>query len=284
MAEQFNEDGGLRLKGDYTSPGSGYTGNTFNTPDDGTPHVSYEEPYKDNMFFEEPYDSTSSSHIITMDDNFAGVMTGAFMYMFMALLVTGITAVVVASSPTLLATIFGSTASLLLIFGLEFGIVWATTAAMKNNNVVLSGVLFFSYAIVNGLTLSVIFLVYTSSSIEQAFFSTAVVFGLMAVVGKVTNKDLSSIGSILMMGLIGVLITSLINFFIGSSALDIGISVVTIIIFMGLTAYDVQKIQNMADEHSGYNASVISLWGAMELYLDFINIFLKILRLMGKRK
>lgn len=283
MEEQFNEGGGLHLKGDYSRPDTGYTGKTFNTSDSGTLHSSYEDPYN-NMSFEEPYNSSSSSPFIIMDDNFAGVLTGSFMYMFIALLVTGITAVVVASSETVFLAICGRLSSLFILFGLEFGIMWATRAAMKNNNVVLSGVLFLAYAIVNGLTFSVIFIVYTSSSIEQAFFSTAVVFGLMAFVGKVTDKDLSSIGTVLLFGLIGVIITTIINFFIGSSVLDIGISIVTIIIFMGLTAYDVQKIQNMSNEHSGYSASVISLWGAMELYLDFINIFLKIIRLTGKRK
>ena len=158
---------------------------------------TYEAPYReDNMYFneyDEPYNSASHSGVVIMDDSAAGVMTGAFMYMFIALLVTGITAVITASSPTLIAALFGNSISLLVVFGLEFAIVFAASAAMSKNNVVLSAVLFFAYAVINGLTFSVIFLVYTASSIQQAFFSTAVVFGLMAFVGKLTKKYLTSI-------------------------------------------------------------------------------------------
>ncbi len=301
MDEQRKDGSGLRLKGDYSQPVSGYDQSTFGTVSSSntygsTNSGSYEAPYSggnvsnnepytnNNSYYDEPYTSSHSDGFIIMDDATAGVMTGAFLYMFIALLVTGITALFTASSETMLMAIFSSRFSFYLVIGLEFAIVLGANSAMKNNNAVLSAVLFFAYAVVNGLTFSVIFLVFQMASIQMAFFSTAVVFGIMAFIGKVTNKDLSSIGSMLIVGLLGTIIVSVVNMFIGSSMVDVGISIVTIVIFLGLTAYDTQKIERMATENSGYNPAVISLWGAMELYLDFINLFLKILRLFGKRK
>ena len=257
MSDYNNDNNNYHFTNDYSSPNPGY----------------------DQSF----YDTTETGSFTVMEDSVKGIMTGVFMYMFIALLVTGITAVFTASSPALLSVIFGNSISLILLLLLEFGVVIAATSAMRKNNVTLSAILFFAYAVINGLTFSVIFLAYTASSIERAFFSTAVVFGLMAFVGFVTKLDLSSIGSILTIGLLGVIITSTVNIFIGSSMLDTGISVVAVLIFLGLTAYDVQKIKDMAAGHSGFNPAVISLWGAMELYLDFINLFLRILRLMGRR-
>ena len=301
MDEQRKDGSGLRLKGDYSQPVSGYDQSTFGKVSssnaygsegggsyeapDSSGNVSNNEPYtNNNSYYDEPYTSSHSDGFIVMDDASAGVMTGAFFYMFLALLVTGIVALFTASSETMLMAIFSSRLSLYLIIGLEFAIVLGANSAMKNNNAVLSAVLFFAYAVVNGLTFSVIFLVFQMASIQMAFFSTAVVFGIMAFIGKVTNKDLSSIGSMLIVGLLGTIIVSVVNMFIGSSMVDVGISIVTIVIFLGLTAYDTQKIERMATENSGYNPAVISLWGAMKLYLDFINLFLKILRLFGKRK
>ena len=289
MEDNKNESG-LRLKGDYSQPASGYDQSTFGTASSGSSYSSagqgsYEAPYSDNGgYYNESYTSSYSDHLIVMDDSVAGVMTGAFMYMFMALMVTGITAFLTASSEAAMAAVFSSRFSFYLIIGLEFGIVLGANAAMKRNNVVLSAVLFFSYAVVNGLTFSVIFFIFEMTSIQTAFFSTAVVFGIMALIGKVTKKDLSSLGSILLVGLLGTIIVSVVNMFIGSSMLDVGISVITIVIFLGLTAYDTNKIERMAMENTGYNPAVISLWGAMELYLDFVNLFLRILSLFGRKK
>lgn len=287
--EEHSSEGGLRLKGDYSQSASGYDQSTFGSASSGSTYSStggsYDAPYTNNSgSYDEPYTSPHSDHLIIMDDSVAGVMTGAFMYMFMALMVTGITAFLTASSDTAMRAIFSGRLTFYLIIGLEFAIVFGANAAMKRNNVVLSAALFFAYAVVNGLTFSIIFFVFEMGSIQTAFFSTAVVFGIMAFIGKVTKKDLSSLGSILLVGLLGTIIVSVVNMFIGSSALDIGISVITIVIFLGLTAYDTQKIERMATENAGYNPAVISLWGAMELYLDFINLFLRILSLFGKRK
>lgn len=277
MADQYNENSGLHLVSDY---GKEHAGRELNEARSmyQTEQSSYQgsDSYFDEAY-QAPYQTTSQTSV-------AGIMTGSFMYMFIALLVTGITAVVTASSPTLLSILFSSSATFTMIFVVELVVVLGANAAMSHNNVALSAVLFFTYAIVNGLTFSVIFLAYTSSSIEQAFFSTAVVFGLMALIGKVTDKDLTSIGSILLVGLLAVLLVSVVNLFIGSSAVEMAVTVVTIIIFLGLTAYDTQKIQKMAASNTGYSPAVISLWGAMQLYLDFVNLFLRILRLMGRKK
>lgn len=264
MADQFNENDGLRLQSQYTQPES-----------------SYSDPYQDREpFYDEPYKST---YTVENTSAVSEVLAGSFMYMFIALLITGITAVMTVTSSVLLSAIFSNSTTFLLLFVVEFGIVFAASAAMNHNNVVLSAILFFAYAVVNGLTLSVIFLAYTASTIEQAFFATAIMFGVMAFIGKVTKKDLTSIGGILMIGLITVIIVSLFNIMIGSSTIDLAITIIAIIIFLGLTAYDTQKIQKMAQANTGYHLAVISLWGAMELYLDFINLFLRILRLFGRR-
>ncbi len=290
MGNQYNENGGLRLKNEYSQTGSDYNqsfdremgfGET-NSSNIYQSESSYNNPGRvDDSYFRESYQSTyagSTQHSVT------SIMTGSFMYMFIALLVTGITAVITASSPTILSVLFGSSTSLMVVFVAEFAIVMGANAAVRHNSVVLCGVLFFVYSIVNGLTCSIIFIAYTASSIEQAFFAAAAVFGVMAFVGKITDRDLTSIGSLCFIGLIGVIITSLINIIIGSTALDMAVSAVTIVLFLGLTAYDTQKIKKLAESNTGYNAAVISLWGALELYLDFINIFLNIIRLMGKRK
>lgn len=264
MADQFNENDGLHLQSQYTQPES-----------------SYSDPYQDmEPFYQEPYRST---YTVENTSTVSEVLTGSFMYMFIALLITGITAVITVTSPVLLSAIFSNSTTFMLLLVMEFGIVFAASAAMKRNNIVLSGILFFAYAVVNGLTLSVIFLAYAASTIERAFFATAIMFGVMAFIGKVTKKDLTSIGNILLIGLIAVILASLVNIMIGSTVMDLAITIIAIIIFLGLTAYDTQKIQKMAQANTGYSLAVISMWGAMELYLDFINLFLRILRLFGRR-
>ena len=147
--------------------------------------------------------------------------------------------------------------------------------------------LFAVYSILNGMTCSVVLLVYTGESVYKAFLSTAGMFGAMSVYGLYTKRDLTSFGSFLRMGLFGLIIATVINLFIKSSMADIYISIFGIIIFLGLTAYDTAKIKTMADEIDGNDENVVgrvAVIGALELYLDFINIFLYLLRLFGKRR
>lgn len=243
--------------------------NDWNEMDYGMQDPVYQEPYQSSLS-----DRTSVSEVVT----------GAFMYMFIALLVTGITGVLIASSETALRLVFSSSATFIGVIVLELVVAFAARAAMNKNSVVLSAVLFFAYAFLNGVTFSVIFIAYTKSTINRAFLITAVMFGVMAFIGKVTDVDLTKLGNILLIGLVGVIVASLINIFIGSTMLELGITVIAIVIFLGLTAYDMQKIQRIAAEGYGMSPAVVSLWGAMELYLDFINLFLRVLQLMGRKK
>lgn len=147
--------------------------------------------------------------------------------------------------------------------------------------------LFFLYSGLNGLTLSTIFLAYTLSSIANTFFITALLFAVMALYGMTTKRDLTKMGTYLIMGLVGIIIASVINFFLRSSSFDYIISFIGVIIFTGLTAYDVQKFTRISQEMGNPNGEVgvkVSIIGALNLYLDFINLFLFLLRFLGRRK
>jgi hypothetical protein len=143
--------------------------------------------------------------------------------------------------------------------------------------------LFVAYSAVNGISLSFIFIAYKIGTIYKVFASTAVLFGVMALLGATTKTDLSKMGSFLMMALFGIVIASLINMFTHSPMMDYIISIVGVIVFTGLTAYDVQKIKNMEHEFEGEGRAKVGLMGALSLYLDFINLFLMLLRLFGRR-
>jgi FtsH-binding integral membrane protein len=141
--------------------------------------------------------------------------------------------------------------------------------------------LFVAYSAINGISLSFIFLAYSLGTIYKVFLSTSLLFGLMAFLGATTKTDLTKMGSFLMMALFGIVIASLINMFTKSPAMDYIISIVGVIVFTGLTAYDVQKIKNLEHEVEGESRAKIGLMGALTLYLDFINLFLMLLRLFG---
>ena len=143
--------------------------------------------------------------------------------------------------------------------------------------------LFVAYSAINGISLSFIFIAYKLGTIYKVFASTAVLFGVMALLGATTKTDLTKMGSFLMMALFGMIIASLINYFTKSPMMDYIISIVGVIVFTGLTAYDVQKIKNMEHEFEGEGRAKIGLMGALSLYLDFINLFLMLLRLFGRR-
>ncbi|MDY5260266.1 MAG: Bax inhibitor-1/YccA family protein, partial [Sodaliphilus sp.] len=146
-----------------------------------------------------------------------------------------------------------------------------------------ASLLFYLYSAITGVTLTPIFFAYTGDSIVKTFFITAGTFGAMAIYGYVTKKDLTKMGSILVMALIGLIIVSVVNIFLASSALAWGISAAGVIIFIGLTAWDVQKIKQMAMETSERNVGKLAAIGALTLYLDFINLFLYLLRIFGNR-
>ena len=198
------------------------------------------------------------------------------------LLVTALMAMVTVSSPAILNTVYGNR---LVFYGLilgELGLVVAISGAINRLSAAVASLLFVLYAALNGITMSVIFAVYTAESVASTFVITAATFGAMSAFGYLTRRDLTGWGSFLFMGLIGVVIASLVNIFTQSSAASWIISAVGVIVFTGLTAYDTQKIKAMAA--TGAEGRKPAILGALTLYLDFINLFLMLLRLLGNRR
>jgi FtsH-binding integral membrane protein len=198
------------------------------------------------------------------------------------LMVTAFLAMVTISSPAMLNAVFGNR---MVFYGLilgELGLVVAISGAINKLSAATASLLFLLYAALNGITMSVIFAIYTAESITSTFVITAATFGAMSAFGYLTKRDLTGWGSFLFMGLIGVVIASLVNIFTKSSAASWIISAVGVIVFTGLTAYDTQKIKAMAA--SGAEGRKPAILGALTLYLDFINLFLMLLRLLGNRR
>lgn len=182
-------------------------------------------------------------------------------------------------------TIFTSPLFLILILA-ELGLVFFLSAAVHKISPAAAGAAFIVYSALNGLTLSVVFLVYQLGSISSVFFVTAATFGTMSIYGHMTKRDLTSIGNLAMMGLFGIVIAMIVNLFVGSQKLDYIISIVGVLVFVGLVAYDTQKIKMIHQQGSeGTDTDKrLAIMGALALYLDFINLFLMLLRLLGRRK
>ncbi len=214
------------------------------------------------------------------------LMKNVYWWMALALVVTGLSAFYTASSPRLLEAIFGSGLFIGLIIA-ELIMVIILSARINKMSFVTAGIVFVIYSIVNGLTLSSILIVYTMESVASTFFITAGTFAAMAIVGTITKKDLSSIGQILFMALIGLIIATIVNIFLKSSMMSYIISYVGVAVFVGLTAYDAQKIKNLIHQY-GTDLSddnmKLALMGSLSLYLDFINLFLYLLRIFGSRR
>ncbi|MEM5788756.1 MAG: Bax inhibitor-1/YccA family protein [Syntrophobacteraceae bacterium] len=208
-----------------------------------------------------------------------------FNWMGLGLAVTALSSLYTASSPALLQLVFGNSIVLILLIVAELGLVMALSAAINRIQSSTALLMFFAYSLLNGVTLAAIFLVYTRASIASTFFVTAGTFGAMSLYGYTTKRDLTSWGSFLFMGLIGVIIASLVNFFLQSPMIYWLITYAGIIVFVGLTAYDTQQIKQMA--HAGFSGSEDerrgAIIGALKLYLDFINLFLLLLRVFGRR-
>lgn len=209
-----------------------------------------------------------------------------FNWMALGLATTALVALYTASSPALLEMIFGNS---LLFFGLiigQLGLVIVLSAAINRLQASTATLLFFVYSALTGLTLSMIFLVYTRASIASTFFVTAGTFGVMSLYGYTTQRDLTSWGSFLFMGLIGIILASVVNIFLHNETIYWVVTYAGILIFVGLTAYDTQTLKQMAargfaDEEVERKSAVM---GALRLYLDFINLFLMLLRVMGNRR
>lgn len=205
-----------------------------------------------------------------------------YAWMGAGLLITALAAMVTISSPELLKAVFSNR---IVFYGLilgELGLVIGLTSAINRLSSTAATGMFLAYSALNGVTLSLIFLVYTAESVASTFLVAAAMFGSMSLYGAVTRRDLTSWGSFLFMGLIGVVIASLVNIFVASNALSWVLSCCGVIVFTGLTAYDTWKIKALAA--SGAAGRKPAILGALTLYLDFINLFLMLLRLMGRRR
>jgi len=217
----------------------------------------------------------------------SALMRSVYTWMTLALVITGFVSMYVAKSYTLLSVIMQNSMAFWGLIIAELGLVWYLSARINKMSFTTATVLFIVYSILNGVTLAFIFLIYTMSSIATTFFVTAGTFGVMALFGYVTKKDLTRIGSLCIMGVIGIIIASVVNMFLHNSMMDLIISCIGVLLFVGLTAYDSQKIKQLLtadDIEVNETTQKIALMGAMTLYLDFINLFLYLLRLFGDRK
>ncbi len=223
---------------------------------------------------------------LTMSKAFPVLMRKVYVWMALALTITGLTAYGVANSPGVLQAIYGNTFLFWGLIILEFGLVIGVSAAINRISLSTATLMFILYSVVNGALLSYIFLVYTASSISIVFFITAGTFAAMALVGYTTKTDLTSMGKFLFMVLIGLVIATVVNLFVKSSGFTLILSYVGVLVFVGLTAYDSQKIKQMLLQapDAGEGAQKVALLGALSLYLDFINLFLYLLRIFGKRE
>lgn len=234
----------------------------------------------------ENLDFNSMNTGVRDDSVVATLMRNVYLWMTLALVITGLTALFTAQSEVLLSLIFLNTWTWIGLIVTEFVLVLVLAAAINKMSFSVATLMFILYSIVNGLTLSVIFLVYEMPSIATTFFVTAGMFGAMAIFGTVTKKDLSGIGKFALMAVIGLIIAGVVNMFLHNSMFDLVISAVGVVIFAGLTAYDSQKIRQMLSNAYDVDDTTqkIALYGSLQLYLDFVNLFLYLLRFFGNRK
>lgn len=278
MSDYNSENDYNSLQNRYGS----YEGNSYSTAQSN--YGTTANPYSDSSY-QNSYDYQGSQNALSA--NMSQVLTRAFAFMLVALLVTAVTSYGVARSESAMKAIYGgNTYMFLLLF--EVVIAMVAQSFMRKDNLIGSAIGFLAYSIMNGVTLSFIFYAYSPKIILEAFVISATVFGLMAVYGMITNKNLASWGSIGIMVLMGSLVLSFFNLVIfRSSSTDWLITAVVLVVFVGLTAWDVQKLKNadmIANSCGERTLTVLGLYGALELYLDFINIFLRVLSILGRSR
>lgn len=230
--------------------------------------------------------STPSKDQLGIKSYQALFITKVYNWMALALFITGLVSYFVASSPEMLNIIVGSK---LVFYGILIAelllVIYLTRSIQKlSQNMVIAG--FLIYAVLNGLTMSIIFLIYTSNSIATTFYVTAGTFGAMSLYGYYTKKDLTSLGNMAMMALIGIIIASIVNMFLQNDMMYWIITYLGVAVFVALTAYDTQKLKELGSRGFVNDESMekTSILGALTLYLDFINLFLFLLRIFGSRK
>ena len=222
----------------------------------------------------------------TQQRDLSDFLARVYGWMAAGLLLTAATALMVAGSPAAIETIFGNRLVFWALILGELGLVMYISARIQALASSTAVFLFMVYAVLNGVTMAFIFLAYTQSSIATTFGVTAGTFGLMSLYGYVTKTDLSRFGNLLLMALVGIVIASVVNIFLHNSTLQLVISAIGVLLFTALTAYDTQKIKNQAllMGSEGENGSKVALLGALTLYLDFVNLFLFLLRFFGNRR
>lgn len=217
----------------------------------------------------------------------SSLMRKVYWWMTLALIITGATSLLISNNEQFLSTLFSSSAPLIGLCIAELLMVIVLSTLINKMSFTVATVMFVIYSMLNGVTLTPIFLLYTQESIAGTFFITAGTFTAMALIGSFTKRDLSSLGRFLLMALIGLIIASIVNIFVASSPLYWGITIVGVLLFAGLTAYDAQHIKKMLEfygDEVNENTQKIALLGSLSLYLDFINMFLYLLRIFGNRK
>lgn len=210
-------------------------------------------------------------------------MLKIYNYMALALALTGFVAYLVSSSPELMRTIFGTPLMYVAIFA-PLAVVIYLSVRINKLTLAAAQAWFWIYSFLMGVSMASIFMMYTGASIARCFFITASVFGGMSLFGYTTRRDLTSMGSFLIMGVWGLLIASVVNLFMNSSGLDFAVSLLSVVIFTGLVAYDTQKLKNIYDQVSGADREKMAVFGALNLYIDFINIMVSLLRFFGDRR
>lgn len=209
----------------------------------------------------------------------AQFFAGVYSWMFAGLAVSGIVAYIVSKSPALLNLFLGNPIALIILIIAQFALVIFISARAQKMSATNAGIAFLGYAALLGITLSTIFLIYTDTSIMRVFMIAASMFLAMSIAGFVTKFDLSKIGALLFMGLIGIIIATLVNIFLHSNTVQLVISYLGVVIFLGLTAFDVQKLKQI--HNAGADTGGTTILGALMLYLDLLNLFLFLLRIFG---
>lgn len=250
-------------------------------------YITDKENFERGLIMQNPYDNKTvirQGQPSQIEMGLRSYMQGVFNLMAMGLALTGLVAFLVAQSPDLVYTLYMTPLKWVVLLA-PVGLVLYLSFSIQSLSQSTAQLLFWVYAGLMGLSLGSIFLIYTSQSITRVFFITAAMFLSMSLYGYTTKKDLTSMGSFMIMGLFGIVIAGLVNIFFQSSALQLAISILGVVIFTGLTAYDVQRIKDMYYESAAGEAlGKVAIMGALTLYLDFINLFMSLLRLFGDRR
>lgn len=228
--------------------------------------------------------NTATDHYQTTTVGTNTLIRNVYTWMCTALLLTGATATLIANTPSIAEAVVSNSIFFWGLIIAQFGLVWAISSRVDKFSLKTLSVLFMLYSVLTGVTFSVLFMIYTAESIASTFFVTAGTFGAMSIYGYVTKKDLTKLGNLCMMALIGIIIASVVNIFLKSEMMYWIVTYIGVAVFIGLIAYDTQKIKALAGMGNNEYSQKLAICGALTLYLDFINLFIMLLRILGKRR